>query len=108
MYYKVLTHDYRPPIQRGEPLFDGTLPRTLPAVILDTSETHCAAGWNFTDDLAAALRIAGLWPNGRPSSVFEVEPGPDAIQRGDKWRTSTLTLVRRLSEAEVEAGVRAR
>jgi len=110
MYYKVLTHDYRSPVRGGAPVFDGTLPYTLPAVMLDIGPSECdegATGWYFSSDLATALRIARLWPNGRPSSVFEVEPGSDAIQRGDKWRASAPTLVRRLNEDEVREGVRA-
>ena len=104
-YYKALTHDFRPPIQGGEPVFDGTLPYKLPRVSLSTGTKECAEGWNFTDNLAAVLRIAGLWPDGRPSTVFEIEPSPDAIQRGDKWRTSELTLLRQLTETEVRDGV---
>ncbi len=106
MFYKVMTHDYRPPIQGGDPIWSGAdLPYTLPVVELNTGQHECAAGWNFTDNLATALRIAGLWPNGRPSAVFEVTPSSDAIQRDDKWRSSQLVLLRQLEEAEIRDGV---
>ena len=104
--YKILTHDYRSPLQGGDVLWDGkTLPYTLPAVKLDTSAEKCAAGWNYVTDLAAGFRIAGLWPTGRPSTVFVVEPSPDAVQRGDKSRCSVLTLNRLATETEIEAAI---
>ncbi len=107
MNYKVTTHDYRPPIQGGDPIWHSGagLPCTLPATELDTTEHECAGGWNFTDNLAAALRIAGLWPSGWPSAAFEVEPSSDAIRRGEKYRASQLTLRRLLTEAEIRDGV---
>ena len=30
--YKVVTHDWRPPVQGGDPICDGRLPYTLPIV----------------------------------------------------------------------------
>ncbi len=105
-YFKVLTHDYRPPVQGGEPIWDGkNLPHALPAVTLDTSALECGAGWHCTETLAGALRHGGFWPEGRPAAAFAVEPGPDQIRRGDMCRASTLTLVRRATEAELRAAV---
>lgn len=52
--YKVFTHDLRYPIQGGD-------------------------GWNFFRDGHIALRIAGLWPDGRPSRLFVVE-ADDAVE----------------------------
>lgn len=107
MHYKILTHDLRSPLQGGEPIFDGvTFPFQLPKVKLDTGPDECAAGWNCCDSLGSALKIAGLWPNGRPSLGFIVEPSSDAIQRGDKTRSSGMTLVRPLNEEEMAAGIR--
>ena len=64
--YKVTTHDYRPPIQGGDPLWDGkALPFTLPTVRVDEGGKECSYGWNFCADLPTALRIAGPWHNGR-------------------------------------------
>jgi hypothetical protein len=104
--YKILTHDYRSPIQGGVPVWDGRdLPFTLPTVRLDTSEADCAAGWNYTSDLATALRISGFWPDGRPAACFVVEPSADAIERGDKRRCSQLTLIRRCSDDEIRAAI---
>jgi hypothetical protein len=65
--YKILTHDWRPPIQGGEPLCDGVLPVTLPTVALDTSDEECGAGYNYCGTLVEASRIAGWWGNGRPA-----------------------------------------
>ena len=105
--YKILTYDYRPPLQGGDPLWDGTtLPYVLPKVRLDTSAEDCAAGYNFTADLPTALRIAGLWPNGRPSCCLHVEASKDTIARGDKHRCSELTIVSRVERAEVFAAIR--
>ena len=54
-YWKLLTHDFRPPVQQGEPVWDGlTLPFQLPTVRLDASDVECSFGWNFVEDLATA------------------------------------------------------
>jgi hypothetical protein len=115
-YFKVLTHDYRPPIQGGAPIWDGKkLPHPLPAVSLDTSPAQYGAGWNCTETLAAALGQGGFWPDGRSTVAFAVEPGPDVIRRNsprpeilrrpDTYRASTLTLVRRATDVELRAAV---
>lgn len=104
--YKGLTHDYRPPVQGGEPVFDGRLPFALPMVAVDESSADCGAGWNACRDLATALRIAGPWPDGWPSRLFAVETDAAVVERGDKLRASTWTLTRECSEAEIEAAVR--
>lgn len=107
MSYKVLTNDYRPPLQGGEPLWDGaTLPYTLPAVALDASDRDCAPGYHYCATPAGALRIAGLWSDGWPACVVAVEPAADAIERGEKWRASQLTITRRLGQDEIRAAVR--
>ena len=103
--FKVVTHDLCPPIQGGPPLWDGALPHLLPAVHLDTGPDECSAGWNYCERLSTALRIAGLWPTGRPSRGFLVEAGPDAIVRGDKRRASRLTIVRETTEDELDAAI---
>ena len=91
--YKVLTHDLRPPIQGGDPIFDGTLPYVLPTVKVDQGDAECAAGWNACREGSTGLRIGGLWPDGWPSRLFAVETTAAVIERGDKLRSSTLTLV---------------
>jgi hypothetical protein len=103
--WKILTHDYRPPIQRGKPLFDGTYPFTLPGVDLDTSEDECARGWNFTRTLEGAIKIAGLWHTGYPNSMVAVEPSADWIERGDKCRASSLTLLRAATAEEIRSAI---
>src|SRR3990167_2544191 len=106
MNYKILTHDLRPPLQGGAPVWDGTtLPFTLPAVALDTGPAECSFGWNFVTDLAAGFRIAGLWPTGRPSRVLIVEPDSTAIVCGDKCRATSLTILREATIAEIEQGI---
>ena len=106
MPYKILTHDWRPPVQGGEPLCDGTLPVTLPKVTLDTSTADCGAGYNYCDSLTTAARIAGLWPSGRPSRCLVVEPSADAIARGDKRRCSSLTITRLCTDDEIRGAMR--
>jgi hypothetical protein len=105
--WKVLSHDYRPPIQGGEPLWDGvTLPVTLPVTRLDKSEADCAEGWNYCGSLATALKIAGLWRDGRPVVAVRVEASADAIERQTKRRASQLTIVARAADADIEAAIR--
>ena len=101
--WKVFTHDLRSPIQGGPPVWDGTLPTSLPVVALDTSASECAAGWNYAVSVESALYLAGLWPTGRPSRVFVVEASPDAIERGDQRRASALVVSRELPEGEIAA-----
>lgn len=106
-HWKLLTHDYRPPLQGGEPIWDGvTLPVSLPATRINRSRAECAAGWNSVRDLAAGMRIAGLWPTGRPSVILVVEPTGTVVERGDKTRSSGLTILRRATDAEIMAGLR--
>jgi hypothetical protein len=102
--YKVLTYDYRPPIQGGDPVWDGKR-KTLNKVELDTGEKECAAGWNFCRRAHDALRIAGLWPDGYPSVLLRVRGGRDTIERGDKLRCSRLTILGVCSEDEVRKSV---
>jgi len=92
--FKILTHDYRSPVQTGGPvLWDGkTVPFELPAVTLDRSETECGAGWNYCADIATAARIAGLWKNGNQSRVLRVRAGGEVVERGDKIRTDLLLI----------------
>ncbi len=98
--FKILTHDYRPPVQQGDPVWDGvTLPYDLPVAKLDLSETECGAGWNFCADIAPAARIAGLWKNGCASAVLEVEAVGTVVERGDKIRTDRLVIVGRADRA---------
>ena len=105
--WKLLTHDYRPPIQGGEPIWDGTtLPFKLPRVKVNKGRAECAPGWNSVRDLAAGMRIAGLWPSGRPSAILVVEPTGTVVERGDKTRSSGLTILRRATDAEILDGLR--
>ena len=92
--YKVLTHDWRPPVQGGPPVCDGKLPHTLPIVEVDTGPDECAAGWNFTRRPETALRIGGLWSDGRPSQLFACEIADQGIERGEKLRRETGVLLR--------------
>lgn len=94
--YKVFTNDLCSPIQGGSPVWDGTLPYQLPAVHVDVDAEldGCGAGWNICREAASALRIAGLWPNGRPSRLYRVEAhDPDVIERKKNCRVATGTLV---------------
>jgi hypothetical protein len=99
-FWRVYTHDWRPPVQGGDPVCDGTLPVTLPPVALDTGNAECAAGYHACREPVTALRIGGLWPNGSPSRLVAVTMGADVIHRGDKSRASTLTIEREASDDE--------
>ena len=102
--YKVFTYDRRPPVQGGDPIWDGAMPYDLPTVKLDRGAAECAAGWHFCLSLPIALRIVGLWPDGRPSRVAAVE-ADDVVEREEKCRAATLHLTRWLDEAEIRDGV---
>jgi hypothetical protein len=105
--FKVFTNTYQSPIQGGAAVWDGSVPFELPRVRLDTSSAACGnGGWHYCENLAAALRIVGLWPNGWSALCVEVEPGADAITRGDKSRASTLTITRVLSDGEIREAIR--
>jgi hypothetical protein len=99
--WKCLTHDLRPPIQGGEPLITGPLPVTLPVVEVDVSDTQCAKGWNACLLPQDALRITGLWPNGRPSRLFSCSTETDVVTVGDKTRAATWTIERECPEDEI-------
>ncbi len=107
--FKILTHDWRAPLQGGDPLCDGVLPVTLPAVHLDTSENECGAtgGYHYSAELHCAASIAGFWKTGRPARCLVITAAPDAIQRGDKRRSSSVTLDRLCSDEEIQAAMRA-
>jgi len=102
--YKVFTHDLRPPIQGGDPVWNGTLPYDLPTVEVDTSKDECASGWNFCTKPDNALFIAGLWPNGYPSRLFQVE-AKNVIKRSNKCRTASLRIMRECDEDEIRTVV---
>ena len=109
MCWKILTHDFRPPIQGGDPLCDGrTWPVTLPDVPLDRSSSECAVlgGWHFGRSIETALKIGGMWTTGRPSVVVAVEPAGDMIERGDKCRAASLRLLRIATEDEIADAIR--
>lgn len=99
--YKILTHDNRPPFRGGDPLIppEQSLPYTLPTVALDTSEDECAPGYHFCHTPEEAIRIVGLWPDGRPSRLYRVT-ATDAIERGSKLRAATLTIEHEFTESE--------
>lgn len=108
MCWKVLTYDFCPPLQGGSPLCDGTTwPVKLPTVPLDRSGSKCgvAGGWHFCRNIETALKIGGMWPTGRPSAVVAVDPHGDVIERGDKCRAASLTLVRLATEDEVAQAI---
>src|SRR6267378_3560472 len=101
--YKVFTHDLKPPVQGGDPVWPGTLPHALPVVDVDQSTSECARGWNACATAEDALRIAGFWPSGRPSRLYRVETDALVIARGDKLRSSTWTIT---EEVEADDAIR--
>ncbi len=111
--WKLLTHDFRPPIQGGAPLFDGvTFPYTLPTVDCDTSGRHCSFGWNFVHTIADGFHIAEMWPTGRPCAVLQVEADAP-LERGDSHtrysvtmlRSPDLTLLRHATDDEIRTAI---
>jgi len=105
--WKVLTHDYRPPIQGDDPVWDGTLGQTTPKVAVDMSAAECGAGWNFTTRPETALRIGGLWPDGRPSRLIRVETAGHVVVRDDKCRTEQIVWGREAGPGKVHSAVTA-
>lgn len=105
--WKVLTHDFRPPIQGGDLVFDGSTPFHLPPVDVDETDEECGAGWNACHKLSDALRIAGLWRDGRPSTAWMVtNPVDPVVERGNKIRAASWTIERSATEDEVVAAIR--
>ena len=103
--FKVFTHDLRPPIQGGEPVWNGKIPFELPAVKLDESVGECGAGWNFVKDIKTGLKIAGMWPTGRPSRVFSVKATGKVVERAEKIRTDKLTVLSEVSNEEINSAI---
>lgn len=105
--YKALGHKFQSPFRGGEPIWDGKeLPIQLPKVELDRSEEECAPGWHFCRDAKSALELVGLWPCGWTSTVFEVEAdAEETVERKTKFRSSSLKIIRQLSEQEIRNAV---
>ena len=103
--WKVLTHDYRPPIQGGDPIWNGSDGAIIRADRLDRGDETCAAGINFTREPQTALRIAGLWPDGRPSVLLRVCAAGDWVERGDKLRAEAVEVERVVTGAELEDAI---
>ncbi len=106
MAWKTFTHDLRAPIQGGDPIWAGTVPYDRPLVDQDTSDRGCGKGWNCCESLSQAFAIAGLWPYGRPSRAFFVEPSADAVVRKNKIRSSGMRILREATEDEVLGAIR--
>jgi len=102
--FKILTEDYRSPIQGGKPLLTSTtkLPFTLPKVELDTSDNECGAGWNFCKTIPQAIKIAKLVNRYGLNKIYEVEGSKDSIVRDSKCRCSELTLVSQVTKCDFE------
>jgi hypothetical protein len=96
--YKVFTHDLRSPIQGGDPVWNESLPYTLPSREVDMSDAVCGAGWNACARPETALRIAGLWPDGWPSRLYRVESAGDVLTRGDKLRCASWTILEEVTD----------
>ena len=108
-YWKILTSDFRPPIQGGDPLCDGrTWPVTLSTVTLDRSASECGnGGWHFCRSIADGFGIAGMWRTGKPNAVILVDPHGDVIERSDKCRAASLDLLRFATPEEIREAITA-
>lgn len=103
-FYKVLTTDLRSPIRGGPPIFAGTTPYLLPAVVLDTSRAECAAGWHCTDSLIKAVLLVDLsWKT--PLTAWRVTPASDMLFRANKWRASQLTIEGAVSSEDLRQAI---
>lgn len=101
-YYRITTHDLRPPVRGGEPTphVPGEL---LPAVEVDASPGDCRPGWHACASPEAALRIAGEWPDGRPSRLWRVEAVGPVYGSGDKRRAATWRVIEEVGAEEARA-----
>ena len=99
-FFKVLTHDLRPPLQGGAPLFkEGQIPFKLPKVLVDKSSKECSFGWNACRTPEQALHITSLWPDGHLARLFKVEVEDDLIvERGNKVRFPSGTLTEEITD----------
>lgn len=98
--YKAFTHDLRPPIQGGRPVWDGSLPYQLPTTRVDTSNSECGVGWNACLSTNDILKIVGLWPDGRPTRIFSVETDTQVYTRVNKTRATTWTITKEITDFE--------
>ena len=100
--WRLTTQDLRPPLQGGDPIWDGSFPYVLPEVEVDTSDAYCGQGWNACGTLSDAISIAGEWPNGCPSRAWLVESieGHPVIERSTKLRAASWTIVREATADE--------
>ena len=100
--YKAFTFDLRSPIRGGEaPVWDGTLPYTLPKVPLSLAKTECArgdTGWYATKDPKTTLKISKFWPDGRPIRLFKIQlpKGSQYVERGNKLRAENWEIIEEL------------
>jgi hypothetical protein len=105
--YKIFTHDLRPPVQGGAPVWDGLLPFQLPVVEVDRSPVACAAGWHAHRTLAGALKLGGVWPSGRPSRAFMCSGDETLIvDREGDLRAPTWLLEQECSATEIAEAIR--
>src|SRR3990167_194321 len=100
--FKIFTHDWKSPIQGGEPLNITSFPHILPKVSVDISSNECGEGWNYTKTLIEAVRIVGYWPTGRPAQITVVQPLDKEFERGRKCRTAQLEIIRLATETEIK------
>ena len=103
--FKFFTHDLRSPLQGGEPVWDGKTPFELPKTKLDISGSDCGEGWNFVEDIQTGLPIVGLWPNGRPSRIFEVAALGAVVKRSNKIRTDRLMVLKETSDSKINKAI---
>ena len=97
--WKLFTHDLRSPLRRGDPVWDGSYPYTLPEVELNRCNAEYGPGWHFCETLVGAIRVVGFCPDGWSSRAIAVEPKGDVVQQSATYRCSSLTL---LHEATVD------
>jgi hypothetical protein len=80
----------------GEPAWDGSTPFDLPEE---------EQGWEAFDTISKALDY-GLWTNGWPTRLFEVEPNCALVERGDGYLSLSWHVIRECSEAEINFSIR--
>jgi len=97
-YYRVFAPNLASPIRGyGSPVWDGTLPYTLPRVAVDHSPRDCAPGWNACTTPDGAIRVAGT-SRGEFVRCFRVIDPVDLVVGETKVRASSWTIVEELDE----------
>lgn len=101
MRWKLTTYDYRPPVQGGNPIFDGSTPYTLPDVPTD-GKVCSGPGWHSVSKLEAGYKICSMW-----TRAWAFEPTGTVVEDadGNKIKSSGGILLREATDEEYRNGI---